>query len=100
MRRDLGFKSVEGWNLILRNGQTKPTTLARIADILGVHKSAIIGQKMRLEVSNSYTAAIDEKELIRMRDQLNKHELEIAELKGKYTNLLEDLLRQRHPPQG
>lgn len=90
MRKVCGFKSVEGFNKILREASTKEKTARAIADKLLVHISVISGEKMRFQKS-VFTVSEDERELAVIKGIVDKHEREISELKTQYTKLLEKL---------
>lgn len=83
--------SYEGYRLITVGGTTKESTLLKIAELLGVHKSEILKNPLQYHKSN-FNASSDERELIVLRDLVDKHEIEIKELNKKYTYLLEYLL--------
>ena len=90
MRVRLGFTSVEGFNKILREGSTKDKTALKIADELRVHISVISGEKLRHQKS-LFIQSDDEREIFKMKNMIDKHDIEIADLKEKYTKLLEKL---------
>lgn len=88
--RLLGFSSVHGFNKILREAQTKLSTVDKIADILKVHRDALDANR-RAYQNSVLVESKDETDLIKLHRQILDHENRIQDLDKKYTKLLEKL---------
>jgi cyanate lyase len=87
LREKLGFKSVGGWNKILREGSTKEKTIKDIAEHLGVHASFISPD---IEAPKAFREGTANK----VYEELLSHEKAIKKLQRHIIQLYKELGRE------